>query len=344
MGVSTVNPYPTAIAWNTAEGGVNGTTVSTANSGGVSGTAFTMAQHSGTTQLTYTSASLNDVLSYRVVNDGSGYSNVRWNSTILGSLGVVAGVVHVSFDNIGAIASTATFVQGHSDDSDVNIVYRIRINNTGVLQMVDGSSGLIASAQGGAMVSGATYRVEWQINHSTGAYTLELFEGDSGVTHASASGTDADLTLGNTSQIRIGSITSSAWAATFDTMAIGTSKLGPRGGTNQAPTVNAGENQNVSSYDVVTLSAVVDDINDDVITTDWAQTAGSPSVTLSGSGVLRTFVAPAIREGTTLTFTATASDGTISANDAVDIVVYPHNEWVVIGGSEQPINVYGVSL
>jgi hypothetical protein len=88
------------------------------------------------------------------------------------------------------------------------------------------------------------------------------------------------------------------------------------------------------SYSVVSLTATN-------TSAAWTQTSGSPTVALGGSGYARTFVAPAVRAGTTLTFTSTAAGVPV---DTAVVEIYSHNEWAAIGGVEVPINYLAAVL
>ena len=113
--------------------------------------------------------------------------------------------------------------------------------------------------------------------------------------------------------------------------------------SNQAPTVNAGGDQvDIRPYATVTLTAIASDPDGTIPTITWVQTNGSPSVTLAGSGVSRTFEAPATRGGCTLTFQATADDGLLSATDTVAVTIIPHAEWSVSAGTEVPMRIQEV--
>lgn len=101
---------------------------------------------------------------------------------------------------------------------------------------------------------------------------------------------------------------------------------------NTAP--NAGVDQIVSAYASVILTAT-----DAEQTPEWSQTGGTSVGALSGSGATRTFIAPAFRSETVLTFTA--SDGTLS--DSMTVTVRPHSEYAVIGGVEVPMRVIAVA-
>ena len=110
--------------------------------------------------------------------------------------------------------------------------------------------------------------------------------------------------------------------------------------SNNAPLVNAGLDQGqVRPYATVTLAADAIDPDGSIPVISWAQTGGSPIVTLSGSGAITTFTAPALRSGTTLTFTATASDGTLQASDSMTVAVIPQAEWAVMGSAEVPLQI-----
>jgi len=102
--------------------------------------------------------------------------------------------------------------------------------------------------------------------------------------------------------------------------------------------INAGADQTVTSYDTVALQATTSGSSSLI---SWQQTAGSPMVSLSGSGSTSSFVAPAIRAGTSLTFAASISENAQSAADSTVITIAPHNEWAVIGGSQVAINTNG---
>jgi len=96
--------------------------------------------------------------------------------------------------------------------------------------------------------------------------------------------------------------------------------------------VNAGQDQaNILPYQMVTLAGT--STGAAPTSWNWTQTAG-PTVTLSGSGANRTFVAPAMPDDVKLTFSLTATTGGVtSAADTVDIFVQNHNNFKAIGGS-----------
>ena len=95
---------------------------------------------------------------------------------------------------------------------------------------------------------------------------------------------------------------------------------------NSQPTANAGTDQNVDEFDVVTLdgSLSADPDTGDILTYTWTQTAGT-SVTLSASNIAQPgFDAPDVTVLNTpdsLTFQLTVSDGTASHSDTVAVTV-----------------------
>lgn len=95
---------------------------------------------------------------------------------------------------------------------------------------------------------------------------------------------------------------------------------------NVAPTVDAGEPQNVTSGDTVTLTAKAEDsnTNDSIASYVWEQTgSGVAADTLTDSNsATATFTAPQVEQSETLTFTVTVTDSEgATASDTVEITV-----------------------
>src|SRR5688500_3062477 len=85
---------------------------------------------------------------------------------------------------------------------------------------------------------------------------------------------------------------------------------------NSAPTADAGVDHIALEGDLVTLSGTGSDPDGDSLTYSWTQTSGTPTVTLSDSGAVRSFTAPNVGvAGTTLTFRLTAFDGSLTGVD-----------------------------
>lgn len=90
------------------------------------------------------------------------------------------------------------------------------------------------------------------------------------------------------------------------------------------PTVFAGESQGVLAGSAVQLEGSAEHPEDEPLTFEWSQVAGS-AVTLDDTGSLApSFVAPEVTEPTTLTFALRAHDGALlSAASLVDVEVEP---------------------
>ena len=96
---------------------------------------------------------------------------------------------------------------------------------------------------------------------------------------------------------------------------------------NQAPSANAGSDDSTIEGSTVTLSGSGADPDGDALTLTWTQIGGSPSVTLGGTGAVRTFTAPSVGTGgTSLTFRLTAFDGSLAATDDKVVSILNSNE------------------
>jgi|ERR1044072_1378665 hypothetical protein len=107
--------------------------------------------------------------------------------------------------------------------------------------------------------------------------------------------------------------------------------------SNVAPTANAGADQTgIEPYTTVTLNGSGSSDSDGTIASyAWTQTAGSPTVTLSGTGANRTFTAPNVVGGTTLTFGLTVTDngGATSTQDTMTVTVLGASEAIRVSGA-----------
>jgi hypothetical protein len=112
---------------------------------------------------------------------------------------------------------------------------------------------------------------------------------------------------------------------------------------NTPPTISlaADKTVDVEPGSTVTLTATPADSDGTISSVSFAQTAGSPTVTLSGTGNTRTFTFPFTMDGATLTFTATATDddGASTTSDPVTVTGYPAPIRIVVNGVLTPTDL-----
>ena len=90
---------------------------------------------------------------------------------------------------------------------------------------------------------------------------------------------------------------------------------------NMPPTVNAGTDQTVVEGDTVTLNGTATYFEGDGVSYTWVAPTDPIIMLDDASSASTTFTAPNVASETTLTFTLTASDGTDSEMDSVDVIV-----------------------
>lgn len=114
------------------------------------------------------------------------------------------------------------------------------------------------------------------------------------------------------------------------------------GDENPSPVADAGADQEVTGNTVVMLEGSATDQNNDDLTFQWTQTAGS-TVDLTGDdSATPSFTAPNADE--TLTFQLTVSDGNTSDTDTVNIVVTALNAFLfVVNNTTAEITSYNVA-
>lgn len=284
----------------------------------------------------------------------TGSARAKATSALRGSKGVhVTGVLNDTYslqytDTASASASVQVYFRSNGTPSANNEFVGIRSTGNmgrmvettaGLLQLQNGAGSAISWAQGTfTRTVGVKYRCQVQVTKGTttsnGTVIGQIYDDSdtllrSATTSTTNAGT-ADATTGRCGKVVTGSNDVNMDLDKF-AFITGTTAQIDAVAANSAP--DAGPDQIVDAYTLVTLSAV-----DAEQTPSWSQTGGSPTVTLGGSGAVRTFIAPAVRAGTTLTFQA--SDGVLT--DTMTVTVYPHNEWALIGGVEVPMQILAV--
>jgi hypothetical protein len=173
-----------------------------------------------------------------------------------------------------------------------------------------------------------TYRIECAITPGTtstgGAAEIALYtnNGSTAIETQSVTGQNFDGAAGPISQFRVGQIVAGTWNGTtyFDTIRLKDLASGFIGAYSAGATVSAGSNQtNVEPWSTVTLTATSSSG-----TVTWTHVSG-PSPTLNGSGLSRTFTAPASFTVQTSVFRATNG----AATDDVSITYLPATEGIV---------------
>lgn len=228
-------------------------------------------------------------------------------------------------------------------DGETTKIADIRFTTAGGLQLRDNNTASWTSA---ALTLNAWHRVAMKCDPGETAQGLRLRIYSGGNLHGSTTSQDSGLRPSNfganASNIRLGVISNDAieFYATRLRADNATEPTALVGASNIAPVANAGLNQvDVEPYATVTLNGSDSYDEDGSITTyTWTQTAG-PTVTLTGasSSPVRTFTAPAVEAGTSLTFSLVVSDGTTSsAADTVDVAVLNHNEFYWNGSALVP--------
>ena len=206
------------------------------------------------------------------------------------------------------------------------------LTTTRRLQFLEnGTGGLnITSDSGTPMTAATDYIAVYKLNLAANTMEAKVFPRGSSTALFTISGNlAADMAAATGIQyLRFGIATASTGLdlSTNSEFAVGdTDYLSRYDIANVAPTCTLGAAQttNVEPGQLITLTAATTDSDGTSSITSITQTAGSPTVTLAGSGNTRTFIAPATLAGTTPAFRATATDddgATTTADVSVTIL------------------------
>lgn len=223
-------------------------------------------------------------------------------------------------------------------DGETTKIADVQLTTARELRLRDGNTERWLSA---ALTANTWHRIALKVDPGVGL-RLRVYTG--GALHGSnpsQDSADQTSTIGATvSNIRVGAISNATmeWRLT---RLRGDDAAEPSGlpAVNIPPVADAGDDQTgLEPYATVTLDGSDStDPDGTVATYTWSQTAGSPTVTLTGASTSpqRTFPAPATAGGTTLTFSlvVTDDDAADSAADTMLAAVLPHNHWVRRAGA-----------
>lgn len=330
---------PSSIRQNTAEGGTNGVTVSTANSGGASGDAFSQVTITGSGMAYFSNnTASHGTLSYRI-SGGSGDTGKLYIGNTASNEGTMRGYFYLN--SLPGNAQTLYNIQNTAFASMANI----NITSGNLLTVTD-NAGTVLFTSAAALSATTWYRVELQViagpTTSSGTIQFQYYLGDSLSAIQTLASSAANTTTVDAFRAQQGKINSgSTLDANFDSFAYAHSTsvpMGPYSASNQLPTCNAGNDlADIEPWTSQTLVGTDNDPDGTVASRAWRQISGT-TVTLSGTGSTRTYVAPGTLAGATLVFgyQVTDNQGGLSTEDTVTHTILAATERAVIGGVEVP--------
>jgi hypothetical protein len=332
---------------NSAEGGANGVTFTTAGGQAAdSGNNFDSVYVGTGSTLSYsTDQAILGTKSYKMVQ-GTGSVILSWSTSLAGVAPVndfvFQGYVYITATPTG----TLTLYKGYADlASSANMAsWAVTMNTSRQIVVQNSTSNLYTLAP--VLALNTWYRVEGEFVASTSSQ-VKVSVGTS--TNVYAYGSSSTFSANQTVSVRqgIASASSGVGTAYFDdfTVAVGPGFLTQSVFGNQPPTASAGSDQtNIEPWSTVTLAGTDSDADGTVVTRTWRQISG-PAVTLSATGNTATYAAPATITGGTLVFGYQVIDnsGAPSAESTVTHTVLPATERVIVGGVEVPVRFNHVS-
>lgn len=334
--------------FNTAEGGTDGTAVSTGNSGGASGTAWD-----------------------QVTNSGGGSTTFEADAATHGSMGYSFAAVSASSNMViknitapsGEAAISVYFIAPASTPTANAQIASIRHSsgNMGILALTTANKLVCQDATGAnaftptpTLTAGVKYRAEMRVKKGTGTTDGErsfaYFVEDSTTPVYSNASTTANSGTTDPTSVRYGRLSGSTWANTLymDSMqwddAPAGALIGPWTGGNFAPTGSISTDKTtIEPGETFTLTITDADSDGTVTTRDISQTAGTTTglTGSGGSGSTRTGEGPYTLAGTTLqyNYVVTDDDGATSSPATVSINVLAATERIVTVGGSTPTEV-----
>lgn len=340
----------TVIKQNTAEGGSNTTTVTTANSGGGSGTVFDLVNIPGGQALTYSSTfAQQGALSYKIVNDTSSAQGaiVRWGDTL--ALPSAAVRCYVYFPTATWPTVNATLVQfGCGTTGAITGAPRLALGTSGKL-LVQDAAGTTVYTSTATLPTGTWVRLELYAtpNASPTAGTIGGgFATGTGALTEQFTSSAVNAGTGNVGRLQVGKLSGTWSGQTFyvDNIALGdTAAFIGTSSFNAPPTATAAASatDNIEPYSTVTLTGTDADSDGTIASRLWTQTAGTSVSIATATSAVATFTAPGTINGDALSFQYAVTDnGGASGSAAVGpLNVLPATERAVIGGAEVPMQV-----
>ncbi len=331
---------PTAMKQNTAEGGTNGVTVTTANSGGGSGDPFSQVTITGSASVIFSTANAaHGSQSYYI----SGISGDTGKLYLGNTAGAEASMrAYIMFSTLPGNAQTLFNVQNTSFAAMANV----NITSANHLTITD-STGSVLFTSTNSVNASTWYRIELQVitgqTSITGTINFQYYLDDSQLAIETLTSNTANTTALSALRAQSGKLNSGATLnAYFDSLAYADNTsvpIGPYSSANSIPTCNAGDDMDgIEPWTTQVLAGSDNDIDGTVVSRSWRQIGGT-LVVLSGTGASRTYIAPGTLAGVTLTFGYQVIDdsGGVSTEDTVTHVVLPATERAVIAGAEVPV-------
>lgn len=332
-----------ALKQNSAEGGANGLTVTNTNSGGASGTGFNTVTTTGSPTRVYSSAQkAHGTLSYQVAAAASSTVDFGFASfTATSSLALRFYLYHTTSPTNGQ-----EIFQVYSGGGAAKVAV-VALSGTGRIQVMGAAATL--STFPTPLVVGTWYRIEMQLtvgaSTTTGSIACQYYVHDqtTPVDPAYSSST-ANLGTNPATTIHFGKLTPAATLDSFfDDIAYDDGATAPIGVPNPTPIASAGSNQtNTQPYAVVTLSGTDSDSDGIVVSRQWRQVSGSPSVAITNAtSANASYTAPGTIAGTSLVFgyTVTDNDGLESVEAETTHTILPATKRAIVGGIEVPIRL-----
>jgi hypothetical protein len=211
---------------------------------------------------------------------------------------------------------------------------------TGRLRLYDSGNNLVQDTPVGSIAGAQWLAIDWDVQptlatvHIYDAVTNNLLYTLTGAGTAGFGAAFDRITGGNPAS------TPQAATMQYDDWLVDDAAVPALVVVNAAPLIDAGADQaGVEPWSTVTLTATASDPDGSISSVTCVQTAG-PTVLLSGTGLSRTFQAPAGITPSTCTFAWTATDDAgATATDSVSVGVLAANERAIIGGVEVPMRI-----